>query len=214
MSSLEVQLPLTSIFQEFTLFPELPPELRSMVWQFAVPRPRIIKVTRYGNTVLCAYCNDNTIPGIVSASRESRKNALKHHTLAFRSRLPRAIYFSFALDTLYFAGIGPLKSFLGTSSDGVQYTRYADSAVVEDRVRHIIVGCPWPFFFPRLQSWVGCFGNLETAVFEWNNRKHPFEGELQHLRKRWGKSKKAGREFPSVQWMTRRVLQALVENRE
>lgn len=34
--------------QEFTLFPHLPPEIRDMVWKWALPGPRVVRVQGRG----------------------------------------------------------------------------------------------------------------------------------------------------------------------
>jgi len=108
-----------------------------------VPPPRIIEVSGYGHTVPHALYQSRGYPWYCLASRESYEVSLKHHTLAFGSRLPRAIYFSFTSDSLFFPSIGGvLKAFLGTSTDGIHYNRYANSANAEYKVRHLIVGCP------------------------------------------------------------------------
>jgi len=54
---------------------------------------------------------------------------------------------------------------------------------------------------------------LEIVVFEWDIHKYPFDGELEDLKKPWGKSKKAGREFPVIQWISWKALKALMESK-
>jgi hypothetical protein len=78
--------------------------------------------------------------------------------------------------------LGAFRAFLATSKDGIRYIRFRDSAQVEDKVRHLVVGNPSGAFFQHTQSWIGFLGNLETAVIEWNDSKqasHKAQRELE-----------------------------------
>jgi hypothetical protein len=66
-----------SIMAEFTLFPNLPLELRRNIWRFAASTERIIEV-RWGH---CKdyYHSSTPPPSVLHASRESRIEALRYY---------------------------------------------------------------------------------------------------------------------------------------
>jgi hypothetical protein len=90
----------------------------------------------------------------------------------------------------------------------------AGSIDVEGKVRHVIERSPGSISFRKLQPWAGFFGNLETAVIEWDIHKHPFEQVHPDLKKRGRKTKESGGEFPVAQWVSHKDVQALVQSKE
>jgi hypothetical protein len=70
-------------------------------------------------------------------------------------------------------------------------------------VGHLIMRSLGSISFRKPQPRAGFFGNLETAVFEWDIHKHPSE-VYQDLKKRAGKTKESGRELV-VQWVSHKI---------
>jgi hypothetical protein len=96
----------------FTLFRELPLELRLNIWSFIAPGPRTVSVkykglscysTGKGFLAAADWRSPDPIPIVLHICRESRTEALKSYQLAFGSYLhPGRIYFDFSKDTLRF----------------------------------------------------------------------------------------------------------------
>jgi hypothetical protein len=55
----------------FTLFPNLPQELREMIWKFALPGPRTIEISLVNPHRSPAYYFK--VPAVLQVSREARK---------------------------------------------------------------------------------------------------------------------------------------------
>jgi hypothetical protein len=85
----------------FPKFSQLPAELQLMIWAFAVPEPRVIRYSSHYPD--CTVTQ--TLPGILHACYESRKEALKRYKTAF------SVYFDFARDTLEFGDFTALETF-------------------------------------------------------------------------------------------------------
>jgi hypothetical protein len=96
----------------FTLFPDLPLELRLKIWSFITPGPRIVSI-KYkglsfysigkGFSAAAGWRSPDPVPIVLHICRESRTEALKSYQLAFGSYLhPGRIYFDFSKDTLRF----------------------------------------------------------------------------------------------------------------
>ncbi|KAL2066067.1 hypothetical protein VTL71DRAFT_2138 [Oculimacula yallundae] len=83
----------------FSLFPNLPSELRVKIWQQACS-PRTVTLTY--NTTLSSFKSTTTPPPLLSVNHESRHEALRIYTLSFGSTSkPGTTYFNPHLDTLY-----------------------------------------------------------------------------------------------------------------
>jgi hypothetical protein len=96
----------------FTLFPDLPLELRLKIWSFITPGPRTVSI-KYkglsfysigkGFSAAAGWRSPDPVPIVLHICRESRTEALKSYQLAFGSYLhPGRIYFDFSKDTLRF----------------------------------------------------------------------------------------------------------------
>jgi hypothetical protein len=101
--------------QSFTLFPDLPVELRLKVWAYTIP-PRIVtlhsqgkhdepRLIRNSEVVYCGkamwWTSPNPIPTILHICHESREEALKSYCRLFKPNdFQAAIYFDFSRDTL------------------------------------------------------------------------------------------------------------------
>ncbi|TVY59257.1 hypothetical protein LSUE1_G009434 [Lachnellula suecica] len=96
----------------FTLFPQLPLELRLKIWQHILPAPRTVNIQykmKYdkfdGKTVgsFTGWTSPTPIPLGLRICRESRDETLKHYQRSFGSYFhPSKIYFDFSKDTLRF----------------------------------------------------------------------------------------------------------------
>lgn len=102
----------------FTLFRELPLELREMVWKMALPRPRMVTVSAeqvhprditradiwsspYNPGYYNLLSDARAVPcGLFHACQESRAVALRRYSLAFEGELGTPLYIDWLGDTL------------------------------------------------------------------------------------------------------------------
>ncbi|KAH6720203.1 hypothetical protein BKA61DRAFT_708432 [Leptodontidium sp. MPI-SDFR-AT-0119] len=139
----------------FTLFPKLPLELRRMLWKFALPGPRMIRilpsvrfiVQENGKCVLNPEWRQMQMAGSKAASpvilrvnHEARETGLSTYKLAFKGRLSKPIYFDFAQDSLFFANEEVSNSFVWMSLSNSSAVDREYSRVDMGSVRHIVVG--------------------------------------------------------------------------
>lgn len=97
--------------RKFTLFPQLPPELRCKIWKFAIPAPKRVEIrfiTRsegnktYYWKVLCKYGSTDAPVGL-SICREARVETLKvYREIQPGRQSDAAIFFDFEHDLVYF----------------------------------------------------------------------------------------------------------------
>ena len=78
----------------FQLFPRLPTELRLLIWEFARPEGRIIKMRVRRNRNLYSRA---PVPNLLHTNQESRKLALKWYELTFEAQ----IYFDWSVDAIW-----------------------------------------------------------------------------------------------------------------
>jgi hypothetical protein len=103
---------LESPLQSFTLFQNLPLELRLKIWALIAPPPRTVSIkykrfsiNRVGKGFSAAggWTSPDPVPIILHICEESRTEALKSYQLAFGIyRHSGTIYFDFSKDTLRF----------------------------------------------------------------------------------------------------------------
>jgi 2EXR family len=193
----------------FTLFPELPPELRLIIWKMSIPGPRIVEV-RCENPSWNCFNNQSVLPGSFSANRESRAATLKKDNLAFAPLFRQPVYFNFAIDTLYFPNYPSLAGFIKLYKSNVP--RAADK---KNKIRCIIVNNLYSCLFKRGQgNLVRPFKNLDTIViqaayaWELNPAVHDMMSE------RVGKPKGSGITVPVLEWTTWRRVMAMLESQQ
>jgi len=92
--------------EKFTLFPNLPFELRSKVWRSTL-RPRNVGIKiRFKDAGFGGWMARESSPPppmALQICRESREEALRHYILSFgTARHPPTIYFNYHIDSLYF----------------------------------------------------------------------------------------------------------------
>jgi hypothetical protein len=106
----------------FTLFPELPSELRLKIWRTSLPGPRVVGIqykigyeSGLDGKMIQAFAgwkSPDPVPIVLHACHESREEALKRFHLSFGTELhPARIYFNFWTDTVRFSN-GPSDPFL------------------------------------------------------------------------------------------------------
>jgi hypothetical protein len=103
--------PLTS----FTVFPDLPAELRIKIWRFSFPGPRLVSLRLHDeDDPLKSSCRSSAeIPVALSVCYESRVEAQKQYKLSFAriagvdEVLEPQIYFDFDRDTLFIPEFNP-----------------------------------------------------------------------------------------------------------
>ncbi|SRR6266536_2701822 len=84
---------------EFTLFPNLPVELRLRIWRFGFPGPRVVNISYAENVAALSYNDANNKRGICEfpvtlyICSESRKETLKHYFVFHRRPYVHSDYF-------------------------------------------------------------------------------------------------------------------------
>jgi len=131
----------------FTLFPQLPLELRLKIWQTMLPGPRTVNI-RYqmkydsfnGKTIssFTGWTSPDPVPVGLHVCQESREESLKHYQKSFGSYFHASkIYFDFSRDTLRFGAddgssknIYLLDIFLGGGYHGANDVEKVRSMIV------------------------------------------------------------------------------------
>jgi hypothetical protein len=97
------------VIQDFHLFPNLPLELRRLIWTFSLPGPRrIIPFTTYNTSELSPEGtfsrNHTTYRDLIALqiNRESRSLALRHYTNWHHAASFGYQYVDFSIDSIYF----------------------------------------------------------------------------------------------------------------
>lgn len=87
----------------FILFPQLPLELRLVIWSLTL-QPRVVEI-RYSRLLDTGFKSSSHLPVALQVCQESRSRVLDQYPFCFGSKShPANIRFSFALDTLYIPG--------------------------------------------------------------------------------------------------------------
>ncbi|KAE9370871.1 hypothetical protein N431DRAFT_510325 [Stipitochalara longipes BDJ] len=179
----------------FTLFAKLPPELRCMIWSFALSRPRILHMTAYG--ILSMVRPPESI-ALMSVNQESRSMSMERYNLinpppVIVPVVATPFYFSTANDVCVIT-IGALhNSWCGTFDE----THMA----LRDSVRVLAIGSLGPNLIPtrcwrHLPQWtrleaknlirgLAAFPSLEKLIFLQGQRPEPdaFMAEfMRHLK--------------------------------
>lgn len=100
--------------ETFHLFPKLPPELRTRIWEYALPPGRLVRIFyteiyypsgTYSDEDLgqTTFTSNTPAPALLHACAESRIVALRVYKLCLgTAQSPAAIYLDLSVDTLYF----------------------------------------------------------------------------------------------------------------
>jgi hypothetical protein len=87
----------------FIHFPQLPLELRLVIWSLTL-QPRVVEI-RYSRLLDTGFKSSSHLPVALQICQESRSRVLDQYPFCFGSKFhPANIRFSFALDTLYIPG--------------------------------------------------------------------------------------------------------------
>jgi hypothetical protein len=167
-----VREPLTN----FSIFMELPVELRFKIYQFACWNfgPNVIKILareqgkgkRFSDKHSCWY----RIPPLLATSTDSRHGCSVWYKQAFADQLQGIpVWFNFETDTLYFENFNVLHCWAWRGKCAVEWTeKFKDSA---KKVRKVIVGGSYfwrsTIFYLALYD----FHSLETLVFTKNGHE-------------------------------------------
>ncbi len=100
-----------------------------MIWEFAIPEPRVIRHSSHFH----GWSLTQTLPGILHAYYDSRKEGLKIYKTAFSVAFRKPVYFDFARDTLEFGDFTTLDGF------SKRNTRYNGSMEETDKVRPVAI---------------------------------------------------------------------------
>ncbi|EKD12723.1 uncharacterized protein L3040_006874 [Drepanopeziza brunnea f. sp. 'multigermtubi'] len=92
---------------EFTVFKNLPLELRILIWKESIPEPNIVRINyKYHLRIPDAKPDDFTvcyeIPAILHTNQEARRAAESVYDKAFPKNLGRYVYFDWSRDVLVF----------------------------------------------------------------------------------------------------------------
>jgi hypothetical protein len=120
---------LTESASKFTLFPDLPKELQDVIWKLALPKPRVLSVTRYnphtnprtnfylqhGVSQFDYIIDVNPVPTLLlHTSQEARAATLRQYQPAFNGILRAGpTYFDFERDSILFTNWSTLRTFCG-----------------------------------------------------------------------------------------------------
>ncbi|RDW62368.1 hypothetical protein BP6252_11801 [Coleophoma cylindrospora] len=119
---------MTASLESFTGFPHLPFELRTKIWRYSLPEPRVVPV-QY-NRRFEQYTSNTPQPALLHTSREARRMFLeKYNTLILSPKYPSTVYVNFETDTIYFYN-------LDCSPDG-DLARDLASSPYADRILNI-----------------------------------------------------------------------------
>ncbi|PVH84883.1 hypothetical protein DL98DRAFT_71869 [Cadophora sp. DSE1049] len=197
-------------------FPNLPLELRTLIWNDAIRTPRVITISRTTRMVQvagtpyklhqpCAMVGitDAYPPAVLHVNKESREFALKGYQYAFHGRLRRPIYFNFAADYLHFEN--------GHAMPVFEYPRSrhnfgkCNKEETRQKIQRVIIGKP---AFDRYESYgrsdsyaksikwsIGRYQALKVVIFqtpsedfdESNTVPWRLSAILKPVMKKWGK---------------------------
>lgn len=169
----------------FTLFPTLPPELRLKIWKYALPGPRVVRLSlmehsnsshRRGHEKYAIHAT-STIPSIIQTNVEGREAALKVYELAFPTQLLHPVYFDFNQDTIHLDA----NTLIAFSQKGLPD--------IVEKLRHLMISKLRVCLLYSQTLSIKPFGNLETVLPQENLLStHPNFLNLEMVMKRkWEK---------------------------
>jgi len=126
-----------NVVQQFTIFPELPLELRCKIWNFALPAPRVLQIrtivvqaTGIESWKVCCEDKDK-VPACLLVCHEARVEVLrKYSRVKALHRGRQAVYCDFERDFIYFA----FRDFLNSME---QTLKEIDP---EQRMKNMVIG--------------------------------------------------------------------------
>lgn len=187
---------------EFTLFPNLPKELRLAIWKLATKEPRIVEICQfssqrmieeeipeeeeeeddrypieyYGRKNRNPFYSTTALPAIFRVNQESRTIALEHYQLSFANAgNPATIYWNPAVDILYF----PIWCWsYNISSFERATTKEAKDSIQCIAIDNLVWYCDWDEGTINNQIQINEFGNLkEFYIVSRHFAIEPFDWE-------------------------------------
>ncbi|PMD17023.1 hypothetical protein NA56DRAFT_284444 [Hyaloscypha hepaticicola] len=176
---------------QFSLFQKLPPELQTMVWEFAASVPRVLQITgekvhpiEWRTRIIANYTinSPHQIPPTLHATSASRQVALKFYSPAFSFNLGHPVYFNFASDVLHYRS--SLMIFHGEDirkeTEDVEFdAKKVENLMVEkDGVSPIWALRSCAAMFPRLKTVVLEYDGLDFGDYTFEHWTSTLEEEL------------------------------------
>ncbi|KAE9370034.1 hypothetical protein N431DRAFT_441916 [Stipitochalara longipes BDJ] len=155
---------------EFTIFSNLPAELRLKIWRLSIPGARIVTITSGSceNKKKCpgrnvcltqrpmARSRDANEFSAARTNRESRQEVLRTHRFSFTGDLKHPIYFNFKQDTLFFENELALQQFDAILGPNDRAKR------LYNNLRHVMVGMKGAYLENSTDDVLGKMVNLES----------------------------------------------------
>ncbi|KAE9376145.1 hypothetical protein N431DRAFT_454718 [Stipitochalara longipes BDJ] len=165
--------------QRFTLFSKLAPELRDMIWGFALPGPRIVAVhlaprSRISsqNTIRCKADVNPISTELLHTCSRSRQIALARYEPAFKGPMRHPIYCDWERDTLYINGRVSLIAFTSVLNQYPTISAHT-RAIEASKIQHIAVGpvTMQNFSLEGVVKRLSAFTKLSTITWAWLARR-------------------------------------------
>ncbi|KAH6682653.1 hypothetical protein B0J14DRAFT_555940 [Halenospora varia] len=129
----------STVSEDFPKFLELFPELQLMIWERALPGPRLVKVTIKNSEDLLKTMIDESdhriahikTPVMLHASHTSRTVALKVYQVSFEQELLSPVYFDECRDILKFDSLQTAFTFAHACHDSTFSNRHIPIAALE-----------------------------------------------------------------------------------
>jgi len=191
--------PLQTVLEEptFTNFFKLAMELRLMIWQHALPEPRLIIVKAMGQRVEAGFTPGSSghfdsgqkTVALTQVNKEARTETLRHYRLSFREQFNgNAVYFDFTRDALLMTLSEIFHYFFDRGDDVFRF--HDEPRYCFENLQHLVVA-DWVWRTRR--DLLERFCKLEdyTALCGDNTRMDPAMFPLsigdaqQHLRDSW-----------------------------
>jgi hypothetical protein len=95
------------------MFSRLPPELKLMIWSFAIDTPQLVQFACDGGPDPTEdFLRVNyTVPALLHVCRDSRAQALKSYTPILETTFSYPLYFNYKVDYMLVEGLGSLHLF-------------------------------------------------------------------------------------------------------
>jgi hypothetical protein len=149
----------------FTLFPQLPTELRLKIWKEAIPgEPRVIifKLKGKGLSDPRIHAAAKT-PAIFQTNQESRQVGLGVYELAFKSILERLVYIDYRMDAVYMQSPYTFEAFCASVDPSRGGSATAEEIRdMESKLRCLILG--FQLYWRGLTAALA-LRNIESLIF-------------------------------------------------
>jgi hypothetical protein len=114
---------MSTLNRDFTIFRQLPIELRLEIWKMAIAEPRTIRIKTISVDIQGTLSHQTVAfraatPALLHTNQESREEAPKVYTLAFENNLISPVYFDFKRDILAFPNLFCPEIFIKKCSRG------------------------------------------------------------------------------------------------